>query len=326
MMDILTIGSATKDVFLISKNFTVIKSDKFSTGYGECFSFGSKIELKDLYEDTGGGGTNTAVSFSRFGLKTAVYTRIGADTSGKEILETLKKHKITTSFVITDKNKKTGYSTILLTPQGDRTILVYRGASTDFSDRELPVTTIKTKWIYLSSVAGNMDLLKKVFRYADKTKTKIAWNPGSHELKQGIKSLGKYIAQTDILLVNSEEAAALTGLQISAHHKMLRKLTDFCKHYVVITDGAKGAYASDGADHYFAKPVKVKVINTTGAGDAFGAGFTAGIIRTGSVKEALRVGTLNATGVIQEMGAKNGLLSSFPSKSSLSKIKVKQIN
>lgn len=324
MYDIITIGSATKDVFLISKDFKLIKSDKFKGGVGECFAYGSKIELGDIYFDTGGGGTNSAYTFANLGLKTSVVSKVGKDIYGMEIMTTLADNGINTSNLSADKEHKTGYSTILITPGGDRTILVYRGASANFADSDFDWSKLKTNWFYISSLAGNLSLLKKIFAFAQKNKIKIAWNPGSSELKLGLKNLEPLIKQTTIFNVNKSEAAKLSGKKdLKQIFKILDKVTP---NYLLITAGSKGAYLSDDMLIYQAKTLKTKPVNTTGAGDAFGSAFCAGIALKSDWDFALRLATLNADGVIKEMGAKNGLLAKLPKQKDLDKVKISILN
>jgi len=323
MYDIISIGSATKDVFLISKGFKLIKSKKFKTGVGECFAYGSKVEIGDIYYDTGGGGTNSAWTFANFGLKTSVVSKVGDDIFGLEIMHALSANKINSSNLVMDKSGKTGYSTILITPGGDRTILVYRGVSSSFNEHDFNWSKLKkTKAFYISSLAGNLALLKKIFNFATRNKIKISWNPGSSEIKLGKQKLAGLIKQTANFNVNLEEAKKLTGKKdIKAIFNDLNKIAGKYS-FVLVTDGSNGAYLSDGVLIYYVKALKAKVVNTTGAGDAFGSAFTAGLILQNDWDYALRLAVLNSKGVIQQMGAKKGLISKLPNKASLNKIKI----
>jgi len=320
MYDIISIGSATKDVFLISKDFKLIKTKQFKTGVGECFAYGSKVELGDIYFDTGGGATNAAFTFANFGLKPAVVSRVGSDIYGLEILHVLADKGIGIRNITSDKHHKTAYSTILVVPEGDRTVLVYRGASANFNDQEMHWPKLKTKWFYISSLAGNLNLLNKIFNFAKKNKIKIAWNPGGDELNLGKNKLAKLIKQAYIFNLNKEEAQKLTGQNnIKSIFKELNRLSP---GYNIVTDGANGAYLSDGTLIYWAKAIGSKVINTTGAGDAFGSGFCSGIILKNDWDYGLRLGILNSDGVIKKMGAKNGLLKKMPIQKELDKVKI----
>ena len=320
MYNVISIGSATKDVFLISRDFKLIKSGKFKTGVGECFAYGSKVELGDIYFDTGGGATNAAYTFANFGLKASVVSKVGSDIYGVEILHVLADKGIDIHNITNDKVHKTAYSTILVVPEGDRTVLVYRGASANFSDKEIHWPKLKTKWFYITSLAGNLNLLNKIFAFAKTNKVKIFWNPGGDELKLGKDKLAKLIKQAYIFDLNKEEAQKLTGQkEIKAIFKELNRLSP---GYNIVTDGANGAYLSDGTLIYWAKAIGSKVINTTGAGDAFGSGFCSGMILKNDWDYGLRLGILNSDGVLKKMGAKNGLLKHLPKQSDLDKVKI----
>ncbi len=320
MYDIITIGSATKDVFIIAKGSKLIKSKKFKTGIGECFTHGLKIEIQDIQFATGGGATNTAYTFSNFGLKTSVVSRIGHDIYGSEIMHILAANNINTTNLVMDKSHKTGYSTTLVSAGGDRTILVYRGASDNFSVQDFNWPKLKSKWFYISSLGGNLTVLKKIFAHGKNNNIKIAWNPGSKELKLGKAKLKSLIKQASIFNINFEEAQKIIGKKdIKQMMKIFAKMT---KAYVIITDGAKGAYLTDGIVIYKANSLDSKAVNTTGAGDAFGAGFCAGMILKSDWDYALRLAVLNSDGVIQLSGAKNGLLTKLPNKKDLNKVKI----
>ncbi|MFC1598889.1 carbohydrate kinase family protein [Patescibacteria group bacterium] len=320
MYDVITIGSATKDIYLISRDFKLIRTKKFRSGMGECFSYGSKIELGDVYFDTGGGATNAAYTFANLGLKTSVVSKVGKDIYGMEILQILAENNIDTSNISVDNEHSTAYSSILSTPGADRTILVFRGASANFTASDFHWPKLKTKWFYISSLAGDLTLLKKVFAFAKKQKIKIAWNPGSSEFKHPKAKLAELIKQVSIFNVNKEEAAKLTGQKDIK--KMFVYLNKLNKSFNIITDGANGAYLSDGVMIYYAKAIGSKPINTTGAGDAFGSGFCTGMILKNDWDYAMRLAILNSDGVITKLGAKNGLLNKLPKQKDLDKVKL----
>lgn len=320
MQDIITIGSAVRDVFLMSDQFIALESDQFPTGVGECVALGSKIELENIIFSTGGGATNAAASFGSLGFKTAAICNIGDDSPGRDVIEDLKRFGVSPRLV-NKKKGHTGYSTLLTMKDGERTVLVYRGVSSKFASKDIPFEMFKrTKWIYLTSLGGNMQLSKRVIREAHKAGAKIMWNPGSRELKAGITAFKPLLSKIDILNMNREEAEMLTGK--STLEEMFAALAS--KDMIrLITDGTKGAYASDGERIIHAGTTDAKAISRTGAGDAFGAGVLAGLIQTTALEEALQIGTLNAESVIQKHGAKNGILARWPSKAKKKEIEVK---
>ena len=157
MFDVITVGSATKDVYFRSKKFS-LRKDSAGVGVDLCVDFGSKIEMQGIMFETGGGATNTGVSFSRLGFRTACIAKIGSDSAGKHILEELKHEKVNTSLVIKTKSKRTecstGYSAILEHPKsGERTILMYRGANGLLQKKDVCFSKLKTKWLYICSLS-----------------------------------------------------------------------------------------------------------------------------------------------------------------------------
>ncbi|MBI4262376.1 carbohydrate kinase family protein [Candidatus Uhrbacteria bacterium] len=325
MYDVITIGAATEDVFLVNRNFTLVRSKKFSTGVGECFAFGSKVDIQDMMVDTGGGATNAAVTFRNLGFRVAALTRLGDDDAGKLVWQDLEERGVDTSLIITDAKRRTGYSTVLLSGHGDRTILVYRGASAHFNSQEIPWHRLYTKWFYVSSLSGNERVLKAVFADAKKRGARVAWNPGRGELRLGLRRLRAYLAETDVLILNRDEAAMLTGQRGAAVKKVIKALGARVRGMVAITDGAKGAYLWTPRAVFFAEKYGKPAVNTTGAGDAFGSALTAAVAKGLDVKDALRLAMMNSGSVVAQMGAKHGLLPSMPTLTALRRVKIKKL-
>jgi len=229
IFDVITIGSATRDVFLKSEGFEIRKHSDSPTGVEQCFPLGSKIEVKEVVFATGGGGTNAAVTFARQGLKTGCVGVVGDDLNGKEIIKELKNEKVNPFFSV-HKGNSTAYSVILVHPNAERTILSYKGEGQHFSPREIEVSRranlvrylgksekrldlllgkLKAKWFFFDSMGGSWDLLQRAFEYTTARNFKIAFNPGGRELVLGLEKLKPYLAETDIFSVNKEEGEAL---------------------------------------------------------------------------------------------------------------------
>ncbi|HZX33874.1 MAG TPA: carbohydrate kinase family protein [archaeon] len=297
-LDVISIGSATEDVF-------VHVPAKFS-GNGACVFYpGTKVEIEKMEYYTGGGATNTAVAFSRMGLKAGVLCAVGNDESGDRIIKELKKEKVNSELVMNVKSKNTSYSVILTGFGRDRVILCYSGATAMLQHITMPWKKMRAKWLYITSLHSKPAMLEKVFAHAKKNGIRVAFNPGEMELRLGIERLGKICGKFEILLLNSEEALKLTGsVDI---HRNLQKLSGLAG-IVVITEGKHGAHATDGGYVYSVKSLKVEPLDVTGAGDAFGSGFTAAVIKGKGIEEALAYGTANANSVIMHLGTKNVLL------------------
>jgi len=323
-LDVLTIGAATKDIFVASSHFERVVSAVAPDGFSACLPMGSKIAVDLMETSSGGGATNAAVTFARFGFSTGCLVRVGTDTAGEDIVHELEREKINTSHVQWDTKHGTATSIIFLSGHGSRCILTARGASQHVQTSVLK-KGIKAKWIYLTSLGGHMTQLKEVFAAAKAAKCLIAWNPGNGELEYGLKTLAPFLAQTDILIMNREEAAQLAHTAPRMLDDILMKLGHVPKMALVLTDGGRGAYATTRGSTWHVAAIKGNRINTTGAGDAFGSGFTASLIKDADLELALKVGALNALGVVTHMGAKRGILMHRPAGRDLALAKVREI-
>ncbi|MBM3205791.1 carbohydrate kinase family protein [Candidatus Shapirobacteria bacterium] len=293
--DVISFGSAVLDVFLKSPDFRVLKG---KTAFDQALltiPYGVKSEVSDLVLSSGGGGTNTAVSFARLGLQTAVAARCGWDFAGKIVRQEIKKEKVADDFLVQLEGEKTDYSTILISPDGNRTILVWRGG-TRLEANVLDFKRLNSFWFYIASLEGNLDLLEKLINHAQKNHIKIALNPGKREISSP-KNLLDLCQKVDVLLLNLEEA------------KLLGDLSVLKKTMVVTTKGEKGVVVNvPGKGEIKMEAFKVKMVDQTGAGDAFGSGFIAGLVKEFPLEKALQLGVANGASVVEKIGAKQGLI------------------
>lgn len=322
MYDVITFGALTRDVFVRSKALELHKEHGLMEA---CFPFGAKLNVEDIVFETGGGAGNNAVTFARLAkMKTAVVASIGYDRSGDDIVGALKREGIETKLIDRLGREKTAYSTVLLSGVAERTILTYRGASAKINHAHLPWRNINARLFYVSGLSGDLDLLAAILNHAAKIKTKVFMNPGGGEFKQPRAKLLPLLAKLDLLSVNKEEAATLTGAPADNLGRLVAAIRKICRHSI-ITDGRNGAYAITEHDLLHAAIVPSPRINLTGAGDAFGSAYAAAIIDDRDIRSALAIGTLNATGVVQHTGAKVGILSGWPSPREIAKVKIKKV-
>lgn len=312
MYDIITFGSAAQDINLKSKAFKVMKDNKdFVTGEGLCLALGSKIDIEDIKFTSGGGGTNTAVTFAKQGFKTAFCGMVGDDAAGKIIVNELKKNKVDIALVQKTKEKLTNHSVVISSDGEDRTILVYRGAA-DFLDKNnIPWKKLKTKWIYLAPLSGLLcNAFEDIVNFAFENKIKIAVNPGNTQLSLPIEDIIRIFKKIDILILNQEEASFLTKVPFADENEIFKKIDEICPGIAVMTKGGEGVVVSDGRYLYSALPnPSRKVVDTTGAGDSFASGFISDYIRhNGDIEQAIQLGLANSAANLGEIGAKIGLL------------------
>lgn len=311
MFDIITIGTATRDIFLGSPLFKVLNDPKhlvtigFEANEMQCFALGSKVVVDTFVSATGGDAANAAVTFARQGLKTATVVRLGDDEAGRAVVQELKDEKIT---ILNPSHKgETDYSTILMAPGGERTILVHRG--TQFSRKDIPFNKLKAKWAYIAPANIPPAIMRDIFATLKKNKVKIALNPSRYYIEKATKDLKTFMLDADVVIMNREECAELTGVSFAKERLLFKKLVDMVKDIAIMTDGPRGALAASGQHAYRCGTFKEhQPTYRTGAGDAFGSGFVAGFIRTNDIGYALRLAAANATSVIEHIGAQKGIL------------------
>ncbi|MEK7094625.1 MAG: carbohydrate kinase family protein [Patescibacteria group bacterium] len=318
--DVITVGAAVLDVYLESDAFKVEKRNSKS-GSRACFLLGEKVEVRKPTFSSGGGATNAAATFAHLGFRVGCVAKIGNDHSGHIISKDLELHGVHTDLLVRCADETTGYPTLLTAPNGERTAMVFRGASGSLSSKDIPWSHIRANWLYITSLNGDFLLFEKLLNHAISHGIKVAWNPGVRELESERAKIIKLISKVDLTLLNTHEAAALTGLPELHVRFMLGALSKRTEGMIVITAGPKGTFACRKDVCFHAEPNDVPVINTTGSGDAFGGAFVAGLMAYDSdIVGALRLGTLNAESVIQKVGAKNGILERMPGSRRLSQI------
>ncbi len=317
--DVICIGGITEDIMFHTDDLQVLKNSQ-PTGAGKLFAFevGDKV-LNDeqvLYT-FGGGGSNSAVGFARLGLKTALVGAIGIDPSALKILHHFKKEKVNLSFLQKIEHYWTGLSFVITAGSAsEHVIFTHRAANERLEIEARRLASASSRWYYLTSLsgAGWQKNLANVYEVAGKKRIKIAWNPGATQLAEGYDYLKKYLRQTEVLILNKDEATSLAASLNSDSVKtkpkeLLTILSGFGPKAVAISDGARGAYVCSGQQSYFAKALPFKAVNTTGAGDAFGSSLVGGLMLYHSdLKKALRLAIIRSNYVVIKIGAQEGLL------------------
>lgn len=275
-----------------------------------CMSFADKIPYESLVVVPAvGNASNVAVGASRLGLRTAMFTAIGRDHYGEEILDVYKKEGVTPEFVKMNAKKPTNYH-FVLTFKAERTILIKHQ---DYEYVDPRALDGRTEWIYFSSIGEHtLPFHRKVADYLKRhPDARMGFNPGTFQLRFGADKLKDIYKRTHVLFLNREEAELVLkkkeGTDIKALFKGLHALGP---KIVAITDGPSGAYASDGNAQYFMPPYPdpKPPVSRTGAGDAFSAGFLCALIYGLPVREALRWAPIESMHVVQFFGAQTGLL------------------
>lgn len=327
MYDVITIGSATMDVFVQCEDANIVSvqtKDKKSEFMS--YPYGAKVEISDFTSQVGGGGINTAVNFANLGFNTGAIFKMGDDIYSNGILEFFKDKNVDLSNIVQKDDISTGFSIILVSFQGDRTVLAHRGANAMLKKSDINFDAIKeAKLLYIAPVNGDSSkILDDIVKFAAENNVYVCFNAGSTSIKKGFKNLERILTFAHIVVLNKEEASMATKIEVRPDTKdvkyskeklhpdikaMLNKLKVRDYQVVVITDGGKGAYAYDGNNYYYCPVFDGPVVSTLGAGDAFASTFCASLKRTNrDLGKSLMYASVNSSGVVSTFGATQGLL------------------
>lgn len=305
--NLITIGDATIDTF-IRIHDAAVQCDINHEVCKICVSYGDKIPVDSISHSVAGNAANTAIGAATLGLKTAIYTNLGEDEEGKLIKKTLEEKGVDSRFIKIDKIKSSNLS-VILTFQGERTAFVYHQPWF----YHLP-NLDKTDWLYFTSIAEtftNSNIVDEVCHYIDNTGAKLAFSPGTFQIKANIKRFPKLLERCELLVLNLEEAKKVLEIDMAKTvepHDLLAQLLLLGPKNIVVTDSEEGSYATNGSNNYKLGIFPVQVVEKTGAGDAYTSAFISALFYGLNMEEAMVWGTINASQVISKSGPLGGLM------------------
>ena len=296
MIDVLCLGQIVADV--------LVKGIK---GLPER---GKLLLLDNLSLHTGGSAVNTAIALSKLGIKSGVIGKVGRDTFGNFILKELKENNVDTKGIVRDKKALTSCSIVLVSPEGERSFMQYLGANAQLSLKDVDLNLLKgTKILHIAGAlllfrfdgqpAGL--LLKKAKKMGLTTSLDIVWDARGRWMKR-LKPCLPYL---DIFLPNIEEAKMLTGKKEPKEIASL--LIDYGVKIVGLTLGKDGSYLKDKDKEIFIPPFKARVLDSTGAGDSFAAGFLAGYLKGWELEKIGQLANCVGAMCVKTIGATAGI-------------------
>lgn len=303
-----SIGGATFDLFL-KTDTSVIHRCGDLTGFA--LPLGSKIRVKDVTSTCGGGANNTAVGLSRLGCDAAFAGVIASDQWGQILLKNLGDEGVDTSHLTIVEDETSSFSIILSADSGERVILYEPGTNKHLHDVTFDREAVAgADVVFLNHIHQDSGVIQDdiVHALVHAPNIHLSWNPGGCQIEVGLndKNNALLMSHTDLLLVNKEEALAFSG-QKTVHDAMRTFIHAGAKH-VIVTDGKNGSQGTDGTMLWHCNSPAIAIVDTTGAGDAFGCAATWAMINGKGLPIALKAGTINAMSVVGMTGAQPGLL------------------
>lgn len=305
----LSIGGATYDIFVRLPGDTISECQESKSF---ALPLGGKIKVEKVIEACGGGANNTAIGLARLGCDACFDGVMGDDQWGQKLIENMQKEGVDTNCATLVEDEVSSFSIILNSPSGERVVLYEPGTNTHLHDSNFDKDMLCTvDWVFLNHIQEGSCIIQDdiIEMLSCEHSPGITWNPGGCQLDMGLepRNNAELLRNTDLLVLNKEEARRFTGERDAL--EAMKKLLDAGATNVCITDGGNGTLASDGVHLYNCPCVtSTEVVDTTGAGDAFGTGVTWGLLGGLDLKESLKAGSINAASVVSTVGSQTALL------------------
>lgn len=278
-LDILALGTCNVDFLMNVPNFSGADDE---------------VDIKNLSISLGGSATNFAVAVSRLGLNSGIMARIGRDHYGRYLASELKKEGVNTERLVL-MDEKTGMAFIAIEPNGERSIYAFMGANSKFKLEKDDIKSIKS-----SEILHITGMYVEVVEEASKHANLLSLNPGTLLSSYGINALEKILERTHILFLNKKEVNLLTGKGCDEGAELL---VETGVPLVVVTLGKDGSKVYSEEGQIYSPATELNVLDTTGAGDSFAAGFITAFYNKKEIEECLNQGNQSASICVTNLGA-----------------------
>jgi ribokinase len=279
---------------------TLLKVDKIASAEEESF-------IHDYTEVCGGSAANTMVGLARLGCKVGFVGKIADDHEGQLQIDCFKAEGVNTDGIIHATKGKSGVCLGFVDKKGARALYINPGVNDQIEFREVQAPYVTdTQFVHLTSFVGEKSFRsqKKLLSFLPES-VKISFDPGSLYAQKGFSAIEPIIQNSFVMMPNEIELQLITGEQEIP--KGAEVLLDAGVKIVAVKLGAKGCYVTNGKEKQIIQPFKVPVVDTTGAGDAFNAGFLYGLLQDKTLAECGRIGNYVAAQSVTKMGARAGL-------------------
>ena len=269
---------------------------------------GEEVGIIDINKAPGGSAANTIVALARLGVDTGFIGVLGNDNEGDIILNTFRKEGV--DAVIKRINGCTGAAIGFIDSKGERTLYIYPGVNDELRINDIDMEFVaNSKFVHMSSFVNRaqLEMLCEVATQLKESKSKLSFSPGMLCSKYELADLCTIIERSEVVFLSENELESLVSGNNYEHRAS--KLLDIGASIVCVTLGERGCYVvNTAAESYLVEAYPTAdVVDTTGAGDAFAAGFLYGLLHSKSIYECARAGNLLASYCIRKYGSRDGL-------------------
>lgn len=301
MFDLISIGNISADLYFSAEDLTK-KEDRL------WLSIGGKYRSEEFRMSVGGGGANVSIGGRKNGLRTAVVGMVGNNVFRKAIMHRLETAKVNTSHLMFNQTA-INVSTILLQKSGERTVITHQSSHEHIlEEAHVSGRKFKTRAVYFGNLPHVSVKERRALMKSLKSKgIEIFVNVGPLDCCRSRAYLKELLEFADVLIVNTHEFADLvkkSEKEINLKKSVLNLLPFMKESILIVTDGRNGSYGYEGEKVFFCPIVKEKmIVDTTGVGDGYTAGFIASYLRHSDLERAMKAGSRYASKIISKIGA-----------------------
>ncbi|RJS76827.1 carbohydrate kinase family protein [Candidatus Bathyarchaeota archaeon] len=262
-------------------------------------------EILGFKKSPGGSAANTAVGLAKLGVKTGYIGKVAADSDGEFLLNAFRQEGVDTNGIVVSKKGRSGTVIGFVDKKGERALYLDPGANNTLRFDEINPDYVQgARFLHLTSFAAEtpFEAQKRLVTVA--SNISVTLDPGMIYARKGLSKLRPLVSRCFAVFPNESELRLLTGEDLERGAETL--LGEGVK-IVAVKMGERGCYVTDGKESHFIPAYKVKVVDSTGAGDAFCAGFIYGLLENKPLRECGILGNFVASRTVMMMGARNGL-------------------
>ncbi|NOY11945.1 MAG: carbohydrate kinase family protein [Archaeoglobi archaeon] len=257
----------------------------------------------DLEMHPGGSAANTIAGLASFGVETGFIGKVGSDEEGRILLRDFEERGVETSGIVRAEGRS-GVAMIFVDRDGNRAILVDPGVNDTIGIDEVNMEIVeRSDIIHMTSFIckNGLESFRSQVEVAERANG-VSFDPGLPYVERGLEELKPILRNTTILLPNRREIELLFSVD---YREACQMAIDMGVEIVAVKLGAEGSYVTDGKNEHLVKPFSANPVDTTGAGDAFNAGFLYAWHRGKSIEECARTGNYVASKLIERVGARS---------------------
>ena len=307
MDKIIGLGNALVDVLATLKDDSLLTTMGLPKGSMQLIDEAKLQQIKDEFSQmkthlaTGGSAGNTILGLSCLGAATGFIGKVGNDTYGNFFRENLQKNNIQDNLLLSDL--PSGVASTFISSDGERTFGTYLGAAASLKAEDLTLEMFKGyAYLYIEGyLVQDHDMILRAIKLAKEAGLQICLDMASYNIVEEDKEffsllINKYV---DIVFANEEEAKAFTGKEPEEALEIIGKQCSIA----IVKVGCRGSLIRKGTEEVKVDAIPVKkVLDTTGAGDYFSAGFLYGLTCGYSLEKCAKIGSILSGNVIQVIG------------------------